>query len=76
MVTSSVKRQILSDLERLSPEQQRRAADLIRDLAAERQPGTSGRDLLRFAGTVDGESARQMLEAIEAGCERVDVGEW
>jgi hypothetical protein len=27
-------------------------------------PGTSGRYLLRFAGTLDDDSARQMIEAI------------
>jgi len=38
--------------------------------------GVSGRDLLRFAGILDAESAREMEEAIEEGCERVDLDEW
>jgi hypothetical protein len=38
--------------------------------------GVPGRDLLRFAGTIDAESARAMEEAIEEGCERVDLEEW
>ena len=37
--------------------------------------GTPGRDLLPFAGTMDDESARQMTEAIDEGCERVDLDE-
>jgi hypothetical protein len=76
MVTAHVKRQILSDLEQLSPEQQQRAADLVRGLVAKMPAGAPGRALLRFAGTLDSESARQMSEAIEEGCERVDLGEW
>ncbi|HYQ85108.1 MAG TPA: hypothetical protein VEP28_14030 [Rubrobacter sp.] len=35
--------------------------------------GTSGRDLLRFVGTLDDESAREMREAIEEGCGQVET---
>jgi len=35
-----------------------------------------GRDPLRFAGTIDADSAREMEEAIEEGCERIDPEEW
>jgi hypothetical protein len=35
-----------------------------------------GRDLRRFAGVLDPEAAREMIEAIEEGCERVDLDEW
>jgi hypothetical protein len=76
MVQTAIKEQILKDLSRLSPEQQRKAAELIHDLASTPRAGTLGRDLLRFAGTLDNESARQMIEAIEEGCERVDLDEW
>jgi hypothetical protein len=72
----AIKEQILNDLDRLSPEQQQRAAKLVHDLVSTLPKGASGRDLLRFAGTLDDESARQMTEAIEEGCERVDLDEW
>ena len=58
MVMPAIKEQILNDLERLMPEQQRHAAELIRGLASMLPKGTAGRDLLRFAGTMDDESAR------------------
>ena len=74
MVLPAIKEQILNDLDQLSPEQQKRAADLVHGLVSPK--GTSGRDLLRFAGTLDDESARQMREAIEQGCERVDLDAW
>lgn len=38
--------------------------------------GTPGRDLVRFAGTLDNASAGEMTKAIEQGCERVDLNEW
>ena len=32
--------------------------------------------IMAFAGTLDAESAREMREAIEEGCEQVDAGQW
>jgi hypothetical protein len=76
MVDPTLRDQILSDLERLSPQQQVRAAQLVHGLVAERPRGVPGHDLLRFVGTLDAQSAREMREAIEEGCERVDPDEW
>ncbi len=76
MVMLAIKEQILQDLDRLSPKQQQQAAELVHGLVSSLPKGASGRDLLRFAGTLDDESARAMMEAIEEGCEQVDPGEW
>lgn len=76
MAEPAIKKQILNDLERLSPEQQKRAAELVHGLVSPLPKGTPGRDLVRFAGILDDESAREMMEAIEEGCERVDLDEW
>lgn len=76
MVEPGIKEQILRDLDRLSTEQQKRAAELVHGLVSARPKGTPGRELLRFAGILDDESAREMTEAIEKGCERVDLDEW
>jgi len=76
MVEATVKEQILSDLERLSPEMQARAAQLVHGLIEAAPKGIPGRDLLRFAGAIDAESIREMEEAIEDGCERIDPEAW
>jgi hypothetical protein len=76
MVIPAVKAQILSDLDRLSPVQQERAAVLVRGLVPTLPKGASVEDLLRVAGTLDDEAAQEMMEAIEEGCERVDHHEW
>jgi hypothetical protein len=76
MVLAAVKEQILSDLDRLSAAEQQRAAELVHSLVSATPKGTPGRDLLPFVGTIDDESARQMIEAIEEECERVDLDEW
>jgi hypothetical protein len=71
VVVPSVKEQILSDLGRLSPEQQRRAAELVHGLVTPLPKGASVEDLLSLAGTLDAGAAREMMEALEEGCERV-----
>ncbi|HVT18033.1 MAG TPA: hypothetical protein VHQ90_17885 [Thermoanaerobaculia bacterium] len=70
MLDQTVREQILNDLERLSPQRQARAAQLVHGLVSQVPKGAPGRDLLRFAGLLDSESVRQMEEAIEEGCER------
>ncbi len=76
MVLPAVKAQILSDLDQLSPEEQKQAAELVHRLVSPPPKGVPGHNLLRFAGILDPESAREMREAIEEGCERVDFDEW
>lgn len=76
MVNLAVKKAILKDLDQLPAERQRQAQELVHGLLAARPAGTPGKELLRFSGVLDGESAREMLEAIEEGCERIDPDGW
>jgi hypothetical protein len=54
----------------------RRAASPERPGTPESPRGTPGRDLLRFAGTLDSADLAAMARAIEEGCEAVDPNEW
>lgn len=76
MVVPAVREQILGDLDRLPPDLQQRAAELVRGLLSPLPRGASIDDLLELSGSLDRESARQMMEAIEEGCEQVDPDEW
>jgi hypothetical protein len=76
VIEPTIKDQILRDLDRLSPELQRRALELVRGLAAPSLKGASVDDLLSLSGTLDNESAREMREAIEEHCERIDPRDW
>jgi len=38
--------------------------------------GASWDELSRFAGVIDRADLRRMTEAIEEGCERIDLNEW
>jgi hypothetical protein len=76
VVLPAVKDQILQDLDQLSPEQQQQAAVLVRGLVSRLPKGASVEDLMPLAGCLDEQSAREMMQAIEEGCERVDLDEW
>jgi hypothetical protein len=71
MVVPAIKKRILEDLDRLTPEEQVRAAELVRGLVSPLPKGASIEVLSKVAGTLDEESAREMMAAIEEGCGRV-----
>lgn len=60
----------------LPAEVQRKILDLLEALAPTPSKGVPGRDLLKFSGVISSEDARTMLEAVEEGCEKVDIDEW
>jgi len=78
MIEPTIKEQILRDLDRLPPDLQERALQLVHSLVAPAPlpRGASIEDLMSLAGTLDDTSAREMREAIEEHCERIDPSEW
>ena len=67
MIDSDVRQQILDDLDRMSPELQKRAQALVHDLAvsSERPPSHSDESRQRFAGRSDERIAREVEAAIQ-----------
>jgi hypothetical protein len=55
---------------------QRQVLEFVRSLVKAEVRGTPGRQLLRFAGSIPSDDLQLMREAIEQGCERVDIDEW
>ena len=48
----------------------------VRSLVSMRVQGTSGQQLLHFAGSIPLDDLQLMSEAIEQDCGRVDIDEW
>jgi len=71
---TSIRDQIIEQVDRLNEPQQRQLLELARRLAA--PEGTPGWKLLRFAGSIDPADLEAMSEAIQEGCERVDPNVW
>ncbi len=76
MTESTIKQEILSRLDDLSEERQRRVLDFTRSLSGKEAAGVPGRNLLRFGGSIAQEDVAAMNQAIVRDCERVTPDEW
>ncbi len=76
MSAPATKTMLLEDFGRLPADLQKTIGDLTHALAAARPRGVPARSLLKHAGVLGADAARQMREAIEDGCERVDPRDW
>jgi len=70
---SSIKDDLIAQVENLSTHHQRQVLDFAKSLAPK---GVAGKNLLRFEGAIPADDLEQMSKAIEEGCEKVDIGEW
>jgi hypothetical protein len=69
--------ELIKQLDHLPLELQKKVLEFAKALSVTTMPkGIAGRQLLKFAGIMDQDSAKEMNEAIKAGCERVDINEW
>lgn len=75
MAQTTLEQEILSYVHTLSLPQQREVLAFARGLAAA-PVGVPGSDLLAFAGTVDSHDLDALQQAIDEGCEQVNVDEW
>ncbi len=75
-MVKSIQDQILRELDKLSSQKQRVALYFVRALVGEAPIGVSADELMDLAGSLDPEDARQMRDAVEAGCEQVAPDSW
>lgn len=74
-MSTVLKKRLHQEVDALPDDLQRKVLDFARALALSVPQGVPGKQLLKFSGLISAEDARQMLEAVEAGCEKVD-DEW
>lgn len=75
-MNKSIITEIVAQMETLPNNLQQQVLEYVRTLKASTQSGVPGRQLVRFAGSIPLEDLQQMNEAIESGCEQVDLNEW
>jgi hypothetical protein len=73
---SALERELQMRLSQLGPDEKRRVLEFTRALGTRRPRGTPGSALLPLFGSITDEDAREMLQAIEEGCERIDPDGW
>ena len=71
-----LRQEIAQQVEKPPPDMQERVLRFATSLSAPAPVGESGARLRRFASSLDPVSAREMTQAIEEECERVDAGEF
>ena len=76
MLNVAVKKEIIDQVGHLDYEQQKRVLDFARALAITGPKGVSGKQLLSFAGSIPSDDLKAIEQAIEDGCEKVDLNEW
>jgi hypothetical protein len=72
----NIRTEIAERVAKLSPQLQEQVLLFVSSLEPSARQGESGTELARFAGSLDEASAREMIQAIEEECERVDASQW
>ncbi len=73
MIDTSIKDNLIAQLDKLPHDLQLRVLDFAKTLVPR---GVEGKSLLRFGGAIRGDDLQLMAQAIEEGCEKVDSSEW
>jgi ADP-dependent phosphofructokinase/glucokinase len=71
-----VSKEIAEQVEKLPPDMQEQVLRFVASLATSAPVGENGARLRQFSSSLDSVSARQMTQAIDEECERVDASEW
>ena len=69
-MSRTLKDEIIQEVGRLDAPRQRKVLDFARALSM--PDGTPGRELLKFAGTIEQWDLDAMSQAIQEGCEKVE----
>lgn len=74
-MSPNLQEELLQRMARLPEEEQLRVLAFVKGLTPAIE-GISGKDLLKFSGTIGHTDLQMIAKAIEEGCERVDRSEW
>ena len=71
-----VRQEIAKQVEKLPPDMQEQVLRFVASLSPSAPVGENGARLRQFSSSLDTTSARQMIQAFDEECERVDASEW
>lgn len=75
MSNTEIQAELLKRINQLSEEEQRQVLNFASNLPASSKKAPAAH-FLDLAGTLDSQSAQEMLQAIEEDCERIDANAW
>jgi hypothetical protein len=76
MTITTLHDQLLKQVDQLSAEDQHRVLEFASTLLKTNPPKNRPKHFLELFGTLDSQSAEEMKQAIEEGCERIDPNDW
>jgi hypothetical protein len=76
MANSLIEEEISKELEHLPFDKQKKVLEFVRSLVSSPTTGVTGKELLKFAGTLADDQACEIKEIIERDCEKIDISNW
>ncbi|MDP4198411.1 MAG: hypothetical protein Q8922_04160 [Bacteroidota bacterium] len=76
MSQSEIQHQLYEEIDKLSAAEQLRLLASARAMRSETPKGTPWSEIQHLTGTLPDEDAKEIISAIEAGCENIDLDEW
>jgi hypothetical protein len=76
MIDSAIKDQLLKQVDQLTLEGQHQVLEFVNSLAKRSSSKIGPKNFLELCGILDSQSAEEMRQAIEEGCERIDPNDW
>lgn len=75
-MSTSIKMKVIDQLETLPENLQQQVLVFMQGLQSVVGRGVPGKQLMKFAGSIPVDDLKLMRQAIEDGCERMEVNEW
>jgi hypothetical protein len=76
MTHAEIQHQLYEEIDKLSAAEQLRLLATARELRSVTPKGTPWSEIKHLAGTLPDEDAREIMAAIEEGCENIDLDGW
>ena len=75
-MNSTIATKVIEQLDALPEYLQRQVLEFVQALQVSVQRGVPGKQMLQFAGAIRVDDLESMRQAIENGCEQVNLNEW
>jgi len=75
-MNSTIATKVIEQLDALPEDLQRQVLEFVQALQVFVRQGVPGKQLLQFAGAIPVDDLESMRQAIENGCEQVNLNEW
>jgi hypothetical protein len=76
MTQAEIQHDLYEEIDKLNAAEQLRLLAVARDIRSEAPKGTPWSEIKHLVGTLPDADAREIMAAIDEGCENIDTNEW